>query len=205
MPGDARAGQPRIRSRDRQARRSRRRWSTDLLCELTGAEAATVVNNNAAAVLLMLNTLRGEDAKCVVSRGELIEIGGAFRIPDIMARAGARLRRGRHDQPHASAGLRRGDRPAHRAAHEGARQQLRDQGFTASVGDGELAQLARARGVPLVVDLGSGTLVDLPRWGLPKEPTVRETVAAGADLVTFSGDKLLGGPQAGIDRRPRAI
>lgn len=169
----------------------------DIICDLTGAEAALVVNNNAAAVLLTLDTL-ANGREVIVSRGQLVEIGGSFRIPDVIAKSGAHL---------VEVGA---TNRTHLADYEKAitdetalllkvhTSNFRIIGFTSEVSAEELVALGQVKGLPVMEDLGSGSLVDLSSFGLPQEPTVQQIVKAGVDVITFSGDKLLGGPQAGL-------
>ena len=169
----------------------------DILCRLTGAESALVVNNNAAAVLLVLSALT-KGGEVIVSRGELVEIGGSFRIPEIMESCGAKLQEvGATNKTHLS--------DYEKAINENTKALMkvhtsnyRIVGFSGVPALGDLVALGHARGLPVLEDLGSGSLVDLNRFGIHDEPTVQDSIRAGVDVVSFSGDKLLGGPQAGI-------
>ncbi|HKC40834.1 MAG TPA: L-seryl-tRNA(Sec) selenium transferase [Gemmatimonadales bacterium] len=183
----------------RGVRGSRHAHCRDLLVELTGAADALVVNNAAGAMLLALSALGGaRGGEAIVSRGELVEIGGSFRIPDIMARSGAKVVEvGTTNRTHPQ-DYERALTPNTKVLLKVHRSNFQVTGFTADVAVVELAELAHARGLACVYDLGSGLMVNLSDWGLSGEPTVPEAVAAGADLIAFSGDKLLGGPQAGI-------
>ncbi len=185
-------------------RGSRREAVAELLVEVTGAEAAYVVNNNAAAVLLMLDAL-AHDREVVVSRGELVEIGGAFRIPEVMAKGGATLVEAGATNRTRLADYQAATTEATAAWLKVHQSNFRQVGFTGQVAVAELAAAAHARGLLCLEDLGSGCLVPPAELGLAPEPTVAEAVGAGVDLVTFSGDKLLGGPQAGIVVGRRAL
>ena len=182
---------------DSGARGSRQAHVENLLCALTGAEAALVVNNNAAAVFLAVNTL-ANGREVVISRGELVEIGDSFRIPDVMTSAGGRLREvGTTNRTHL-ADYEQAVGPETGMILKVHRSNFQLLGFTADVETASLVALARQRSLPVMEDLGSGALVDLSAFGLRREPLAADAIRAGMDVVTFSGDKLLGGPQAGI-------
>jgi L-seryl-tRNA(Ser) seleniumtransferase len=169
----------------------------DLLVKLTGAEAALVVNNNAAAVLLTLNTMAFQK-DILVSRGELIAIGGSFRIPDIIEKSSARMMEVGTTNQTCLADFQKGINEQTAVILRVHTSNYKIIGYTGNVSLAELVQLGQENNLPVVDDLGSGMLLDLSRYGLPKEPVVAESIKTGADVVTFSGDKLLGGPQAGI-------
>jgi len=189
---------------DQGQRGSRYSAVEELLCEITGAEAGLVVNNNAGAVLIALETM-AKAREVIVSRGELVEIGGSFRIPDVMSKSGALLREvGTTNRTHLN------DYADALGEKTGLLLKVHQSnfaitGFTKEVALKELVALGRQHDVPVMEDLGSGTFVDFSRYGLPRETTVQESVASGADIVTFSGDKLLGGPQAGLIVGKRSV
>ena len=185
-------------------RGSRHTHCASLLAELTGAEDALVLNNCAAALVLALNTV-ADGREAVISRGELVEIGGSFRVPDIMAKSGAVLVEvGTTNRTHAD-DYRRACTARTGAVVSVHRSNFAQHGFVASVAVGDLVPIAQAAGVPVLHDVGSGLMLDLAPWGLTGEPSVREAVRAGASLVLMSGDKLLGGPQSGIIVGTRAL
>lgn len=182
---------------DRGARGSRHSHVEQLLCQVTGAEAAMAVNNNAAAVLLILSEL-GRGGEVITSRGELVEIGGSFRIPDIMVQCGCTLKEvGTTNKTHPR-DYERAIGPDTRALLKVHTSNFKIMGFTESVSLEDMVELGKQYDLPVVQDLGSGSLVDLERFGIHDEPTVQHSVRAGVDVISFSGDKLLGGPQAGI-------
>ena len=182
---------------DRGERGSRYIHVEEILCRLSGAESALVVNNNAGAVLLVLNTI-AEGKEVILSRGELVEIGGAFRIPDVMKRSGALLKEvGTTNRTHFN-DYQKAIGPETALLLKVHTSNFRVMGFTSEVSLQDLVQLGKEYQLPVVDDLGSGCLIDLTRYGLEKEPTVQEMIKTGVDAVTISGDKLLGGPQAGI-------
>lgn len=182
---------------ERGVRGSRYSHLEEIVCQITGGEGAMVVNNNAAAVMLVLSTI-AKDKEVIVSRGELIEIGGSFRIPDVMEQSGAKLVAvGTTNKTHLW-DYEKAIKEETAALLKVHTSNYRILGFTSSVDSEELFQLKEKYNLPLIEDLGSGVLVDLSKYGIEYEPTVQDSLKKGVDIVTFSGDKLLGGPQAGI-------